>query len=90
MKAKSVPPSTPEDLATEHLVAAVESAIVVIQQRLTDLDNDQSAKWSVSDLVRLLQLRKELQGERPRATYAYWVAGPDSIPDTRATRNSKK
>jgi len=99
MNAKTVPPPKPEDLATERLVAAVESAIAVIQERLTDLDNDHAAKWSVSDLVRLLQLRKELQGERPRTTYAYWVDGPQSVPDTpvatsvdtpNPTRNSKK
>src|SRR5579863_9771614 len=99
MNVNSVPPPKPDDLATERLVAAVESAIAVIQERLNDLDNDHAAKWSVSDLVRLLQLRKELQGERPRTTYAWWVAGPQSVPDTpvatsvdtpNPTRNSKK
>jgi hypothetical protein len=48
MNANTIPPPTPDALATERLVAAVESAIAVIQQRLTDLDADRNAKWSVS------------------------------------------
>ena len=84
MNEKTVPPAAPQDLATERLAAAVESAICVIQERLTDLDNDRDAKWSVSDLVRLLQLRKQLDGERPCTVYASWVgtsikAPPPSI-----------
>ena len=80
MDTKSVPLPTPEDLATERLVAAVQSAIGVIQERLANLAADgQDAKWSVSDLVRLLQLRDQLQGERPRTIRAYWVDDPDDI-----------
>ena len=79
MNARSVPPPTKEDLVTERLAATVESAIGVIQEHLANLDNDRTAKWSVSDLVRLLQLRKELQGERPRTVVAGWV---DRWPDT--------
>ena len=81
MNANSVPPPTPEDLATEQLVAAVESAIGVIQERLANLaDGSQDAKWSVSDLVKLLQLRNQLQGKRPRTIFAYWVDDPRDIP----------
>ena len=80
MNAKSLPPPTPEDLATERLVAAVESAIGVIQERLANLASDgHDAKWSASDLVRLLQLRNQLQGERPRTIRAYWVDNPQEI-----------
>ena len=64
-------------MATERLVVAVESAIRVIQESLVNLAADgQSAKWSVSDLVRLLQLRNQLQGERPRTITARWVDDP--------------
>ena len=78
MNAKSVP--TPEDLAAERLAAAVESAIGVIQERLANLAADgQDSKWSVSDLVKLLQLRDQLQGERPRPIFAYWVDDPNDI-----------
>ena len=73
MNARPVPTPTAEDLATERLADAVESAIAVIQERLAGLDNEQDAKWSVSDLVKLLLLRKQLQGERPRTVYACWV-----------------
>jgi hypothetical protein len=80
MNANSVPPLTPEELATERLVAAVESAIGVIQEGLTNLAADgQDAKWSVSDLVRLLQLRNQLQGERPLIKRVYWVDNPRDI-----------
>jgi hypothetical protein len=83
MNTKSVPPPTPEDLAAERLVVAVESAIGGIQERLANLAADgQNAKWSVSDLVRLLQLRHQLQGERPRFIFAGWVD------DLRSMRNN--
>ena len=81
MKTKNVPSHTSEDLAAERLVAAVESGIGVIQARLTNLDGDRDAKWSVSDLVRLLRLRKQLQGERPRTVVAYWVDRRDGDND---------
>ena len=74
MNANSVPPPTPEDLATERLVAAVESAIGAIQERLATLaEGSQDTKWSVSDLVKLLQLRNQLEGERPRTILAFWA-----------------
>jgi len=78
IKSKPVPPLTPEDLATERLAAAVESAIAAIEHGLTNLadEDDHTPKWSVSDLVKLLQLRTQLQGERPRTIRAYWVDDP--------------
>jgi hypothetical protein len=83
MNTRSVPPPTPEDLAAERLAAAVESAIGGIQERLANLaTGGQDAKWSVSDLVRLLQLRNQLQGERPRIIFAGWVD------DLRSMRNN--
>jgi hypothetical protein len=77
MNAESVPLPTPQDLATGRLVAAVESAIAGLQERLANIAADgQDAKWSVSDLVRLLQLRDQLQGERSRTIFACWVDNP--------------
>jgi hypothetical protein len=74
MNAGSIPPPAPEDLAAERLVATVESVIAGLQERLANIAADgQDAKWSVSDLVRLLQLRDRLQGERPRTILACWV-----------------
>jgi hypothetical protein len=82
MNAKTVPDPTPEDLATERLVAAVESAIAGLQERLANIAADgQDAKWSVSDLVRLLPLRDRLQGERPRTILACWVDNPPDPSD---------
>ena len=74
MSTKPVPLPTPQDQATERLLAAVESAICGLQERLAHIaDDGPDAKWSVSDLVRLLQLRDQLQGERPRTITARWV-----------------
>jgi len=68
------------DLATERLITAVESAIGVIQERFANLaDDSQDAKWSVSDLVRLLQLREQLQKQQPHTIRAYWVDDPRDI-----------
>ena len=91
MRAKSTPIPAPEDLATEQLVAAVESAIGGIQERLANLAAEgQDAKWSVSDLVRLLQLRDQLQGERPRTIRAYWVDDPHDINSNQIGNNDNK
>ena len=89
MYAKPVPLPTPEDLATERLVAPVESAIAVIPERLTNLAaEDQSAKWSVSGLIRLLQLRNPLPGERPRTIFACWVDEPRNIKNDHILNNN--
>lgn len=47
----------------------MESAIRIIQAEL----KKGGGKGAVSDLVRLLQLRKELEGERPRKVSARWI-----------------
>jgi hypothetical protein len=90
MNAKPVPLPTPEDLATERLVAAVESAIDGIQERLPNLAADtQDAKCWVSDLVRLLQLRTQLQGERPRTIFVRWVDDPD-LPRNHSNKETRQ
>ena len=70
--------TTPEeDQATGRLVAAVESAIGGIEPRLANLAAEgQDEKWSVSDLVRLLDLRDRLQGQRHCTVTARWIDGP--------------
>ena len=74
MDTKPVPPPTPEALAAERLITAVDSAIGGLQERLANFATDgPDAKWSISDLVRLLDLREHLQGERPRALTVRWV-----------------
>lgn len=90
MNTESVPLPTPEDQATERLATSIESAISCIQERLANLadDDDQDAKWSVSDLVRLLQLRNQLHEERPRTILARWVDDPgDSRNNDNDTHN---
>ena len=88
MNAKSTPLPTPEDLATERLLAAVESAIGGLQERLANLAAEgPDAKWSVSDLIRLLQLRDQLQGQRPRTVTARWVDSNDDQPEPTNYRN---
>ena len=80
MRAKSTPLPAPQDRATPQLVAALESAVGGMQERLANFAADgQDAKWSVSDLVRLLQLRDQLQGEQPCTIRAYWVDDPNDI-----------
>jgi hypothetical protein len=85
MDTKSALLPTPEELAAERLVAAVEAAIGGLQERLGNIDAaGPDAKCSVSDLVRLLQLRDQLQGERPRTVRACWVnADQPEHPDYR-------
>lgn len=74
MRKKFVPPPSPEDQSDERLMKAVDSAIDVIQQRFANLAEDtQQAKYSVSDLVKLLQLRTQLRAERPRTINVRWI-----------------
>ena len=74
MNAVSIPPPAPEDLAAERLVATVESVIAGLQERLANIAADgPDAKWSVSHLIKLLQLRDHLDGARPRTIFACWV-----------------
>ena len=81
MNAKSVPPPTQQELATDRLITAVESAINGIQEHLSSRAADaQDAKWSISDLVKLLQLRDQLQAQQPRRYYACWVNDPRDLP----------
>lgn len=90
MNTQSAPLPTPEDQATERLATAIESAIGVLQQRLANLtdDHDQDAKWSVSDLIKLLQLRNQLQEERPRTILARWVDDPAVSAQTNIANNN--
>ena len=84
MNTKSIPLPTPEDLAAERLVAAVKSAIGGLQGRLANIaDEGPDAKWSVSDLIRLLELRDQLQGQRPRSIHVWWVDDPRDMPNHR-------
>jgi hypothetical protein len=52
------------------LLVAVEGAILAIQKTLI---TDGVGKVSLTDLARLLQLRKELEGERPRRVNVRWI-----------------
>ena len=36
----------------------------------------------MSDLTKLLQLRTQLQGQRPRTIFARWVDDPRDLPDS--------
>jgi hypothetical protein len=74
MNTKSIPLRSREGPAAKSLIDAVESAIGGLQERLANIASERpDAKWSVSDLVRLLQLRGQLQEERPRTITARWV-----------------
>jgi len=52
------------------LLGAIDTAILAMQGLLKTKG---AASGSLTDLVRLLQLRKELEGDRPRHVSARWV-----------------
>lgn len=52
------------------LLDVIEMAIAQMQSKLKATE---STKGSLTDLVRLLQLRKELEGDRPRQVSARWI-----------------
>ena len=52
------------------LLATVDAAILAMNKSLKEKGCE---KGSLSDLVRLLQLRKELEQERPRRVSVRWI-----------------
>jgi hypothetical protein len=64
--------NTSREAESEVILAAIDAAIKGMQQQLK---SDTTAKVSLTDLVRLLQLRKEMEGDRPRRVSARWVDG---------------
>jgi hypothetical protein len=56
-------------LSTEDIVSLVDKAI----WGLHDMLDNASAKFSAGDLVRLVQLRKELSDEQPGSVTVRWV-----------------
>ena len=52
------------------LLEAVDTAILAIQEQLKSTGCE---KGSLTDLVRLLQLRRDLEGDRPRRVSARWI-----------------
>jgi hypothetical protein len=56
------------------LLDAVDKAIELMQAKLQTAEG---TKGSLADLVRLLQLRKELEGDRPRQVSAKWIEEED-------------
>jgi hypothetical protein len=53
-----------------QLLDVVEKAIGAISQHLSTKTEE---KGSITDLIRLLQLRRELEEEKPRSVSARWV-----------------
>jgi hypothetical protein len=61
---------TPEEAESMELLGAVDAAIKTLQGKLKSSDWE---KGLLADLVRLLQLRKELDADRPRYVGVRWI-----------------
>lgn len=68
----SVRKKTPEeaDKQSDEMLAAINAAIKTMQ---TQIAGDNGVKGTLTDLIRLLQLRKDLEGERPRNISVRWI-----------------
>jgi hypothetical protein len=72
----------------DNLLAAIDAAIKSITKMLTArAEEDEDVDWSLADLLKLLQVRRELVGEQPKEVYAYWVDDPE---DRLAARRAQK
>jgi predicted ATP-dependent protease len=93
MKSKNYPSddSLPEQPA-DNLIAAIDAAIKSITKMLTArAENDEELDWSLSDLLKLLQVRREIVAEQPKEVYAYWVDDPkDRIAALRAKEQEEE
>jgi hypothetical protein len=76
----------------DNLIAAIDAAIKSITKMLTArAENDEELDWSLSDLLKLLQVRREIVGEQPKEVYAYWVDDPkDRIAALRAKEQEEE
>lgn len=63
-----------EESGGTDLVAAIDAGIEIMKARMR---KDGADKTLLSDLVRLLQLRKELDAERPRQISVRWIDGDE-------------
>jgi hypothetical protein len=61
---------TSEETVNAQLLTSIDVAITAMGAALKAKGCE---KGSLTDLVRLLQLRKELEGERPRHVTARWI-----------------
>jgi len=62
---------TSGETETENLRVAINNAIKAMSKHFSD--DGAEVKGSVADLIKLLQLRKELEGDRPRQVSARWI-----------------
>jgi hypothetical protein len=67
---KSEEPGNAESAESLDLLETIDLAIQAMQKTLKEKSCE---KGSLSDLVRLLQLRKELAQERPRHVSVRWI-----------------
>lgn len=61
---------TSKETGSLDLLATIDIAIDAMQKLLVQKGCE---KGSLGDLIRLLQLRKELEGERPRHVSVRWI-----------------
>jgi len=64
---------TPRELANEQIAGAVDVAITAIREQLT---HSGETEWTVADMVRLLQIRRDLQAVEPTIVRAFWLDEP--------------
>ncbi len=57
------------ELDAKQLLSVVDKAILAIRDQL----EREGGKGSIADLLKLLTLRKELDGDKPEAVVARWV-----------------
>jgi hypothetical protein len=61
---------TSGETVNEELLEAIDAAIRSMQAQLKD---GAGVKGALTDFIRLLQLRKDLEGDRPRHVSARWI-----------------
>jgi hypothetical protein len=61
---------TPEEAEIEEIHGAISLAIRKVRE---DIRTGKGVKTAVPDLLKLLQLRKELEGSRPRHISVRWI-----------------
>lgn len=66
-------PSTNETHAEAESMDLLEAVDAAIRKMQTKLKQDEWEKGFLTDLVRLLQLRKELDGDQPQYGTVRWV-----------------
>ena len=69
-------PKEEREKSDRAVVTAIDKALLAMQKKLSDPE----LKPTINDFIKLLQMKKDLEGERPKDVTVRWVEECSEIP----------